>query len=104
MCRLIKSSQVGLNEGDPVICIVPPPIIHTQRLDKDFSPNFSLESDQKAKQLPGCYAALAKEEGACFCDPNQVFSTEKTDGLHFDAQGHSQMAALLEVVIQQVFT
>lgn len=73
--------------GLKILLICPPPVQELGPLQIEF-----FGGAARAQALPSAYAALARARGIGFLDAGKVLATSKTDGVHFEPEGHAALA------------
>jgi len=67
------------------------------------SDDFDAESIARSRRLPEYYKRIAEQNNAFFLDAGAVISADDLDGIHMNAEGHSEMAKLIYNKVQQIF-
>ncbi|WP_407334194.1 SGNH/GDSL hydrolase family protein [Enterovibrio sp. 27052020O] len=98
--KLVGQVRETDNAGQttPQILIVSPAPIHDAN---NWASGF-INGREKSLQLASFFSAVAKEEGCHFLDAGQVCEASPIDGLHIDAQGHAELAALLSKTLLDI--
>lgn len=73
--------------GLKILLICPPAVQELGPLQGEF-----LGGAARSQALAGHYAAYAKARGIGFLDAGTVLQTSKTDGVHYEPEGHAALA------------
>jgi lysophospholipase L1-like esterase len=94
----VKDSRTGPGNTAPrVLMICPPPTVDAPAFKNMFGDCVEL-----SKKLPGFYRQFAQECGAEFLDAGKFIQSSKADGIHFDPEGHYQLAAAVADMVKKM--
>lgn len=73
--------------GMKILLVAPPPVQELGPVSAEF-----LGAAEKSQALAPLLADYAKARGLAFLDAGRVLATSKTDGIHFEPEGHAALA------------
>lgn len=81
----------------PEACVVvaSPSVLSEDVLKGYFSGMFDETSIEKSKHFSSIYKAVAQKSGAVFVDLNDFVKVSPIDGLHYSAESHKKIAAVM---------
>ena len=98
LLSMIRTSATGPAGKSPEILLVAPAALgRLTELTEPFT-----GAAEKASRLPEQYRRAAQEFGCRFLDASASVRCSDLDGIHLDADGHRQMAALIEGAIREI--
>lgn len=102
MLHLVKNSHFGHEFSAPQTLLIAPAPIH--KIDStDFNLFFNDSSIVKNQQLAAHYANLAAQEGITFLDAGKIVKISDNDGVHIEANSHSDLAVAITTEIKKIF-
>jgi len=101
MGALIETAQrsaAGRNGGPPKILVMsPPPLGKLTEYAETFSGGV-----EKSKGLARHYGETSGQYGCEYFDAGSVIEVSKTDGLHFDPQGHGKLGESVAGIVKKM--
>jgi lysophospholipase L1-like esterase len=92
----IKAITSATGKPAEIILVAPPPIVCTGWL----SPMFA-GGDEKSQLLPQLFQAQAERHGVGFLDAGRFISVSRTDGIHFDENGHGVLGKAIAALVKR---
>ncbi|TNC71805.1 SGNH/GDSL hydrolase family protein [Rubellimicrobium roseum] len=80
--------------GFRVLLICPPPVLEQGPIASEFTGARAV-----SRQLAPLYRALAEARGAAFLDAAEVIEVSPQDGIHFEAEAHHALGAVVAEVV-----
>lgn len=89
LCDIVLASECGPDDAPApkVLLCCPPPLGGLGEFAEMFT-----GGTEKSRRLAEHYAAVADERGLPLLDVGTLFETSDTDGIHFEADQHAQLA------------
>ena len=101
LIQMILKSDAGIDFQPPkILLITPVPVISVGNKDID---SIMLGADLKSRKLIEYYENIAKQYSIYHLDPSDQVEINQTDGVHYTAKGHREMAVLIEEKVRDIF-
>lgn len=93
----VRDSAAGPDGGHPLPVLICPPPLGDACWPDDWS-----GAPDKAELLPARFATVAEELGLELIDPGADARYSAIDGIHLDANGHAEVARLVEAKLRDL--
>jgi lysophospholipase L1-like esterase len=96
---IVKNCHFGPDYAAPQVLLIAPPPLHKIN-SEDFRSLYNDSSIAETQKLPPLYAKLAEQEQCPFIDASKIIQISSKDGVHFDREGHTELAQAIAKKIE----
>jgi len=97
LCQQALSFDYSPFKRPELMLMAPVPFVDSVEIDEEFS-----DAIEKSKRLGPAYYQIAQELNIRFLDAGRVIKASSIDGVHWDADGHSDFANHLAATLTKI--